>query len=374
MKEASASSIYLDANATTALDPRVLDVMIEECRLSPANPSSIHTWGRYARARLSGARNKIASLLNVEERDLVFTSGATESLNTLIRGWAKGHVITSSIEHSAILEPCKDLEKQAIAVTYLPTDETGALKVEQIEQAIQPTTSLIIIGCANSETGILNPIEAIARLASSRNIPLILDAVGQFGRAPFNIPMGATAVVFSAHKIHGPVGIGLTWAKKPYPALISGGGQEMGRRSGSENLPAIIGFAKAVELLYEEGNTFLPKIAILRDKLENGLKTLYPPLLINGKGPRVCNTSNLCFPNMDGENLLIQLDRSGVGVSLGSACASGSVEPSHVLLGMGLPRSVARSSLRFSLSRMTTEEEIDDTLRIFNLLLPTISD
>ncbi len=247
-------------------------------------------------------------------------------------------------------------------MTYLSPSSFGSIDPEEVKKAIRSNTSLIVLGAANSETGVKNPIQEIAEIASIHAIPFILDGVGLFGKEPFEIPFGVSALALSAHKIHGPPGIGLLWAKTAFLPLIVGGGQERGRRAGTENLPAIMGCAKAILLLSEELPSATLRMKKLRDHLESALLQEFPNLLINGQGERIANTSNIAFPEIDGELLLMQLDQAGIAVSLGSACASGAIEPSHVLRAMNIPINLARSSLRFSLSRMTTLQEIDSCI------------
>lgn len=356
-------NVYLDNNATTPIDPRVLEAILEEYSYAPANPSSIHERGRAAHIRLTQARHQIASIFSVQEEEITFTSGATESLNTLIHGLFRGgHLITSSIEHAAVLQAVQQLEKKGCNATYLGPASWGAVDPEELQKAIQSNTSLIVLGAANSETGVKNPVKELAEIAKTHAIPFILDGVGLFGKEPFQIPSGISALALSAHKIHGPQGIGLLWAKPTFSPLLVGGGQEKGRRAGTENLPAIVGFAKAVLLLEEELPFAMLHMSRLRDELETALLEEFPNLLINGVGLRVPNTSNIAFPDIDGELLLMQLDQAGIAVSLGSACASGAIEPSHVLRAMNVPMHLARSSLRFSLSRMTTKQEIESCI------------
>ncbi len=353
-------NVYLDNNATTPIDPRVLEAMVEQLQHSPANPSSTHRFGQMARQAIRGARAQIARALRVKEEELTFTSGATEALATLLLSLGKnGHIITSAIEHLSILQTAHHLEKQGSGVTYLPVGSSGAVSRAQVEVAITPKTGLIVLGSANSETGVKNPIEEIAELAASREIPFVVDGVGLFGKEPMALVPGISAFVVAGHKIHGPPGIGLLWAKASFEPLLRGGGQEFKRRAGTENVPAIVGLAKAIELLSNELPAATERMRRLRNRLESRLKEAIPSILINGTGPRAPHVSSITFPDQDGELLLIKLDEAGIAISLGSACSSGALEPSHVLRAMGVPHDLARSSLRFSLSRLTTEEEID---------------
>lgn len=358
------SRIYLDNNATTGVDPKVLEAMLPELSTTPANPSSAHSFGREARARLSRARQQIADFLQVKPAELTFTSGGTESLNMLIRGLmpASGHCISSDVEHSAVFNTIQSLKGPT--ASFLKTGLWGAVRPEEVEKAIRPDTRLIVLSAVNSETGVKTDIDAIAKIAQARGILFLVDGVALLGKELFQIPPGVSGMAFSGHKFHAPKGIGLTYLKSPLKleSLITGGDQEYARRAGTENLPGIVGLAAAIELLKKELPTASQKMQRLRDQLEQGLKSRLGNVLINGEGPRVVNTSNLCFPDVDGETLLMQLDRAGIAVSHGSACSSGALEPSRVLLNMGVPHKSARSSLRLSLSRWTREEEIESCI------------
>jgi cysteine desulfurase len=370
--------IYLDNNATTGLDPRVAEVMLDNLTNIPANPSSIHFFGQEAKNKLVKARQTIANFLQVKPSEILFTSGGTESMNMLIRGLvdarSKPHIISSNVEHACIDETLQDLISAGCDVSLLPAGLMGAVQVEDIKQAIRPHTKLLVFGAVNSETGVKHDIEAIGRLAEEYDIPFVVDGVALLGKELFQIPEGVTGIGFSAHKFHGPKGAGFVYLRsrgKLHP-LLTGGGQEYGLRSGTENLPGIIGLAEAVDLLRKELPAATVKMRTLRDYFESCLLSRFNFVQINGKGPRVVNTSNLAFSGVDGETLLIQLDLKGIAASHGSACSSGALEPSRVLRSMGLSHSLAKSSVRFSLSRWTTKEEIDQTLEILILLLPKL--
>lgn len=341
--------IYLDNNATTQLLPEVLDAMRPYLEGAPCNPSSVHAFGRDARNALTRARRSIASDLGVRPSEVLFTSGATESINMVLRGSKPRHIITSTIEHIATLDTLKAI---GCEVTYLEPGTYGAITPEQVKEAIRPQTDLITLMAANNETGVMTDIEAIGQLG----IPFFVDGVASLGKEFVEIPEGVSAICFSGHKIHGPKGIGVLVLKHHFKVapLITGGHQESHRRAGTENLPAIVGMAEAVRLAQ---NAPYDQIRALRDRLEKALQ-----VEVNGEGPRVSNVANLSFPGTDGEGLLMNLDLEGIAVSHGSACSSGSLEPSHVLLGMGYSRERAASSIRFSLSRLTTEEEIDQVI------------
>ena len=357
--------LYLDNNATTALDPRVFKAMLAEFSGPPANPSSIHYFGQQAKALLTLARRSIAAFFGAKPEELIFTSGGTESLNLLIRGLfngrPKGHLITTAIEHSAVYRTVQALEGAGLDVTYLKVDSWGAPLPEQIEDAIRPNTTAIVLAAANGETGVKLDIEKVAAIAHLREIPLILDAVAYIGKEPLPLPPGVSAIAFSGHKFHAPKGIGgaLVRSTLKLSPLLTGGGQEFQRRAGTENLAGILGLTEAIQILQEKQREITNHLQDLRDHLEISLLREIPDLIINGTGPRVSNTSNLAFQGIDGETLLMHLDMAGIAVSHGSACSSGALEPSRVLLQMGLDRSLARSSMRFSVSRMNTREEIE---------------
>jgi cysteine desulfurase len=363
--------IYLDNNATTEIDPRVVQAIHEELLTPPSNPSSVHTFGQEAKKRLTKARQTIADLLHVKPAHLIFSSGGTESINMLLRGffWGnnQGHIITSNSEHASVYNTTQALEKSGVQVTYLSTGLKGYLSPQEVEEAITSETRLIVLGIANSETGIKNDIAAIAQIAHKHQIPFVVDGVALLGKEPFSIPVGVSAMAFSAHKFHGPKGVGFAAVRPEFKwqPSITGGEQEYAKRAGTENLPGIVGMAKALEIASQEMPTFGARMEKLRDYFENFLLQALPELVIHGKdSPRLGNTSNLAFPEIDGETLLLQLDLKGIAASHGSACSSGALEPSRVLLNMGVPRKLARSSVRFSLSRFTTQEEIDCTLEI----------
>ncbi|MBS0620405.1 MAG: cysteine desulfurase [Verrucomicrobia bacterium] len=356
--------IYLDNNATTGIDPRVLEAMLPELSQTPSNPSSAHFFGREAKNRLQAARATIARYLKVSPNEIIFTSGGTESMNLLLHG-IDGHILSSNVEHSCVYSAL-----QRKNTTFLPAGLHGAVTPAQIQEAIRPETTLIALSAVNTETGVKTDLHAIAAIASQAKIPFFVDAVGLLGKEEFEIPQGVTGMGFSGHKLHGPKGSGFIFLRSGYPLtpLFHGGDQELGLRPGTQNLAAIIGLAKAVELLENELPQATERMARLRDHLESSLLTQADPVLINGLSPRICNTSNLSFPGLGGEDLLIALDMAGIAVSHGSACSSGALEPSRVLREMGLPPEVARTAIRLSLSRNTTLEEIEKTIGILSQL------
>lgn len=359
--------IYLDNNATTACDPIVINSCLNELQLGACNPSSVHSLGRLSKARLVNARDTIISYFECNHLDMIFTSGATEAINMVIKGLKKTlkgrHVITSDIEHLAVYSTFKALEKEGVEVTFLNTNDWGAVKPEQVLSAIKPNTSLISLMAANNETGVKTDIESIAKIAKQHNLLFLVDAVAWIGKEPFVIYDGISALFISGHKFHAPKGIGACLYKKnfKFENLIDGGHQERGKRAGTENLMGIIGMAKAFELLDPKHSLHMQK---LRDYFENSILNSIDNVIINGSGPRIANTSNLSFLDLEGETLLMKLDLNGICVSHGSACSSGALEPSRVLLNMGLGRKRALGAIRFSLSRFTTIDEIDQTIEV----------
>ena len=324
----------------------------------PANPSSLHLFGREGRARLLWARESIGGYFGVTPKELIFTSGGTEAINFLVRGAAKhlpkGKILTSSGEHSAVEATLADLEKEGWLIERLPVGPLGHVRPDKIQS---DGVQFMVFSAVNSETGVRAPIEDIASVAEAKGIPLIVDGVAWLGKEPIILPRGVSGIAFSSHKIHGPKGVGVALARPSLKVapLLTGGAQESGPRGGTENLEGIVGFAKAVELLQAVD---FRAIAVLRDRFE-ALLLKGCGAQVNGEGARVCTTSNLFFPGIDGETLLIQLDMAGIAASHGSACSSGAQEPSRVLLNMGYGYERAKSSLRFSLSRFTTATEID---------------
>lgn len=363
--------IYLDHNATTPIDPLVAEVMMQEFAKGPQNPSSVHFFGQEAKKTLLTSRQTIARFLKVKPQEILFTSGGTESMNLLIRGSLppKGaHLITTDLDHPCVYENMQTLEQAGYHVSFLSPGKAGAPSPKQVVAAIRQDTKLIILSAVNSETGVKLDIDSIAKIAQEANIPLILDGVALLGKEPFAIPHGVTGMGFSAHKFHGPRGIGFCFLRSgsPLSPLFLGGNQESHLRAGTENLPGIVGLATAISLLEKEGKAYSAHMHHLRDLFEKTLKKSIPNLQINGAGPRVANTSNLCFPGVDGESLLIHLDMKGIAASHATACSAGALEVSRVLLNMGLPKEEASCSLRFSFSRMNTEEEVLQATKIIS--------
>lgn len=364
--------IYLDNNGTTGLDPKVLEAMQDVLTLIPLNPSSVHQFGQEAKRYLSRSRDTICHALHVKPSEVIFTSGGTESLNFLIRGFyalsKQGHILSSNVEHPAVRLTLADLERQGAKVTYLKAGLWGAIRPEDLEAAIQPETKLITLMGANNVTGVKTDLEKIAQIAEKHQIPLVVDGVQLLGKEQFHIPKGVSGMAFSSHKIHGPQGVGLAYLRSNYklPPLITGGPQERGMRGGTENIAGIVGFAKAVELLDPR---HIEQMRLLRDQLVEGIMLAAKNVVVHGQGPRICNTAHIGFPGIDGETLLLQLDLAGIAASHGSACASGGLEPSPILLEMGIPPKLASSSIRFSLSRYTTLDEIESTIDLISTLI-----
>lgn len=360
--------IYLDNNATTNIDLEVLKVLTEE--LYPLNPSSVHFYGRKAKKLLLDARCEIASFFKTKPENLIFTSGGTEAVNLAIRGLIKSnsnpHIIASKIDHASVYNTLKYLEKNGCEITYVEVGKYGAIQPDQIRQNIKENTKLIVISAVNSETGVKSNLEEIAKIAKQNNIYLAVDGVALLGKELFAIPDGISTMAFSSHKIHGPKGIGLCYvdSNTNLTPLFLGGPQENERRAGTENLSGILGFAKAIELLKSSLPNATDLMLDLRNYFENNLINNLEDISINGIGPRICNTSNICFKNVDAESLLILLDQNNVMASHGSACSSGAMSISRVLLNMGIDPKDARSSIRFSFSRFTTKEEIDKAFSI----------
>lgn len=370
--------IYLDNNASTPIDARVLAAIEEDLRINYGNPSSIHALGQECKKRLTQARHAIAAFFQVKPSDLIFTSNGTEAINMVIRGLlepaSSGHILTSSVEHSAVYATVKALESKTLHATYLSPGLYGAITPEAVQAALRPDTRLIALMAVNNETGVKTDIDAIAAIAEKARIPFLVDGIALLGKEPFTIPNGVSAICFSGHKLHAPKGIGFAIVRPhlKLSPLITGGEQESGRRGGTENSSGIIALAKAIEILQKELPDASVRMRKLRDKLENALLSHLPNVAVNGAGPRVVNTSNVSFAGIEGDLLLMRLDQEGVEVSHGSACASGALEPSRILLNMDMPMERARSSIRFSLSRMTTDAEIEAAIEIIIRLVRSL--
>ena len=365
--------IYLDYNATTPCDPSVLDKMLPYFTTDFGNPSSSnHHYGWMAKDAIEEAKNKIASLLDIPEKDFLFTSGATESINSILKSVyedfksIKNHFIITKTEHKAVLDCVAYLEQLGAEITYLDVDENGLIKLDELERSITPRTVLASIMLANNETGVIQPIDKIANVLQANDVLLFSDATQALGKISLdNFFSHVDFACFSAHKVYGPKGVGITYVKNNNYKyrFIHGGGQQKTQRGGTLNSPGIIGFAKAIEVAYSSIHTELNRIKNLRDYLEHQLLQL-EAVHINGKNAlRLPNTSNICFDYIDGERFLQSLNPY-MAISNGSACNSSSVEPSHVITAMGLDKSKAHASMRFSLGKYTTKEDIDQVIAI----------
>jgi cysteine desulfurase len=375
--------IYLDSNATTPVHPEVLAAMMPVLTEDYGNPSSIHWFGQRAKSLMDDARQQVAKLINAEASEIVFVSGGTEADNLAIRGTMEArnfregeeshrpHIITSSIEHHAVMHTCKDLEKQGCQVTWLKVSPEGLIDPEDVRRAIRPETLLITLMHANNEIGTIQPIEEIGRIAEEADVCFHSDGVQSAGKIPVDVKrLRVDLYSLSGHKIHGPKGVGALFVRKGTilkPAM-TGGGHERNRRSGTENVAGIVGFGQAAKraretLEQEMGQN--GRVRALRDRLESGLKARIPMIRINGENaPRLPNTSNIMVDFAEGEGLVISLDLKGVAVSTGSACSSGSLEPSHVLTAIGKTPDEAHGSLRFSMNSMNSEADVDYVLEV----------
>jgi cysteine desulfurase len=375
--------VYLDYNATTPVEPEVLDAMLPYFSAEFANAASIHTPGQRARAAIETAREQVAALIGARPQEIVFTSGGTESDNHAIFGVvgqaflpvsssrnanSLAHIITTAIEHEAVLNTCQALEKQGVRVAYLPTDREGRIDLEDLRRVLQPETTLITIMHANNELGTVQPLEEIGRIAKTADVYFHTDAVQSAGKVRIDVnALQVDLLSISGHKLYGPKGIGALYVRggTRLRQLLYGGHHQRGFRPGTENVAGIVGLGKAAEIARKSLAEDAQRLSALRDKLQQGLLQRVPQSRVNGGGaPRTPNTSNIVFPGVEGEALLIALDLKGLACSTGAACSSGAVEPSHVLTAIGLPPEEARASLRFSLGRHTTSADIDFALNV----------
>ena len=364
--------IYFDHNATTPIRPEVLAVMLPYLTEEYGNASSIHAYGQNARGAVEQARMQVAALLGARPADVMFTSGGTESNNHAILGAVAAapgkakHMISSSIEHVAVLDPCRALAKSGTDLTILPVDREGLVNAEDVRSAIRPETVLITIMLANNETGTIEPIEEIGKIAAEKGIVFHTDAVQAAGKIPIDVEkLGVDLLSISAHKFCGPKGVGALYIRKgtPLGPLLHGGHSERDRRPGTEDVAAIAGLGKAAELALAGMREESERMRGLRDRLERGLLDHVPHAWVNGaRAPRVPNTTNLTFPFIEGESMVIALDLKGIACSTGAACSSGALEPSHVLMALGLAPEDARATLRLSLGHQTSDDEIDFAL------------
>jgi cysteine desulfurase len=364
--------VYLDYNATTPVAPEVLAAMLPYFREEFGNANSIHTFGQHARGAVEQARERVAALLGTRSSEIAFTSGGTESNNHAIFGAVgavpgdRKHVITSVIEHNAVLDVVRELERRGVSATFLPVNREGLVDPEDVRRATRPETVLITLMLANNEIGTLEPIEEIGKIAAEKGIILHSDAVQGVGKVPVDVhKLGVHLLSLSAHKLYGPKGVGALYIRKGtmLEPLMYGGHHERDRRPGTENVAGIVGLGAAAELALARLNQDGERIAAMRDRLEKGLLGRVPHASVNGWGaPRTPNTTNVTFPFVEGEAMVIALDLKGIACSTGAACSSGAVEPSQVLTAIGLSREDARATIRFSLGHQTTGEEIDYAL------------
>jgi cysteine desulfurase len=363
--------IYLDNNATTPVLPEVLEAMRPYFGEHFGNASSIHHHGQETRAAVERARDSVASLLGCRAAEVVFTSGGTEGDNLAIAGLtgAGDHVITSSVEHHAVLHACKHIEETGCDVTYVPVDGRGLVDPDDVRRALRSNTKLISIMMANNETGVLQPVEEIGKIAAVADVNFHTDAVQAAGKVPIDVKqIGCDVLSISGHKMHAPQGVGALFVRRGtrLQPLFYGGRHERSRRAGTENVPGIVGLGKAAELAMQGfENDDDKKMSTLRDRLQQGILAQVEEAAVNGDGAaRVPNTVNIYFDHIEGEAMVISLDLKGLAVSTGAACSAGAIEPSHVLLAMGLRADRARASVRFSLGKQNTAEDIDLVLAL----------
>jgi cysteine desulfurase len=361
--------VYLDNNATTPVLPEVLEAMRPYFAEHFGNASSIHHHGQETRAAVERARESVAALLGSRSSEIVFTSGGTEGDNLAISGLTRAgdHVISSTIEHHAVLNSCKHLEAIGCEVTYIPVDGRGLVDPDDVRRALRPNTKLITIMMANNEIGVLQPVDEIGKIAAEADVYFHTDAVQAAGKTSIEVKrIGCDLLSISGHKLHAPQGVGALYVGKGtiLQPMFYGGSHERSRRAGTENVPGIIGLGKAAEIAKEAlDRGELGKMAAMRDRIEQTILSEVEATGVNGEGaPRVPNTTNIHFDYIEGEALVIALDLKGLAVSTGAACSSGAIEPSHVLTAMGLPPEIARASLRFSLGKQNTPDDVEFAL------------
>ncbi|MDR3344451.1 MAG: cysteine desulfurase NifS [Oscillospiraceae bacterium] len=366
--------VYADNAATTRCGESALKAMLPFFREDFGNPSSLHAYGQSAATALQKARESVARSLGALPQEIYFTGSGSEADNQAIRSAAfngakkgKKHLITCAIEHHAVLHTLNQLAREGFEVTVLPVDEYGIVTPEQVAEAIREDTALVTIMTANNEVGTIEPISEIARVCKDKRVTFHTDAVQAIGHIPMDVKtLGADMLSLSGHKFHGPKGVGVLWARRgvPLQSLINGGAQERMRRAGTENIPGIVGLAVALEEAVAELNEVAPRLSALRDKLIRGLEPIELSRLNGHPTKRLPGNVNFCFEGIEGESLLLLLDQKGVCASSGSACTSGSLDPSHVLLALGLPHAIAHGSLRLSFSRETTEADVEHILSV----------
>jgi cysteine desulfurase len=376
-------TLYLDNNATTAVAPEVLEAMLPYYRERYGNPSSMHTFGGEIGHDIAAAREKVAGLFGARPAEVLFTSCGTEADNTAIRGVLealpdKRHLITTKVEHPAVLNLCKHLENRGYRVTYLAVDHRGRLNLEDLRQALTPETALVSIMYANNETGTVFPVKQIGGLVKERGVIFHCDAVQAAGKLSLDMSeIPADLVSISGHKLHAPKGVGALYIRRgtKFVPLLIGGHQEHGRRGGTENVAGIVGLGRAVELALARREAENAAVARMRDRLEHTIVASIPEVRVNGDvDSRLPNTSNVSFEYIEGEAILLKLSEQGICASSGSACTSGSLEPSHVLRAMGVPFTAIHGSIRFSFSRYNTEAEVDRVLAALPPLIQGLRD
>ena len=378
--------IYLDHNATTPLSPAVLEAMRPYLERWHGNPSSIHAAGREARAAIDDARDRLAKLLGARPHEIIFTGGGTEADNLAVIGLARKntergkHIITCATEHHAVLHAFEHLEKsEGFRVSFLPVEANGQLDAARLASAFTPETTLVSVMTANNETGVKQPVEKLSAMCRERGVLFHSDVIQSFGKEPLQ-PLGTSgfdAVSLAAHKFYGPKGAGLLWLRGglAIERIAFGGSHEGDRRPGTENTAAIVGLAAAAELALVDLENEIARQSALREKLWEGVRAIFPAPVRNGSIENsLPNTLNVSFPEMDGESLIISLDLAGICVSSGSACMVGSIQPSHVLLAMGVPVEIAQATVRFSLGKTTTAEEIDEAILRMRSVFARISE
>ncbi|HEX5417650.1 MAG TPA: cysteine desulfurase family protein [Chloroflexota bacterium] len=374
------SEIYFDHAATTPLDRRVYEAMAPYLETSYGNPSSVYRLARVSRAAVDGARDLVAEVLGARGAEVIFTSGGTESDNAALKGVAfarpGGHVITTRIEHHAVLHSAQFLERLGHPVTYLPVDQFGVVDPDAVGRAIRPDTALISVMHANNEIGTIQPIAEIARVARARKVPLHVDAVQSAGALPIEVDaLGVDLLSLSGHKLYGPKGTGVLYIRRGtvFWPFLHGGGQERGRRAGTENVAGIVGMAEALRLANTEHEARNQITRGLRDRLIAGVRRTWPTARLTGHPDlRLPNHASFVLPGVSGESLLLALDQRGIMASTGSACTSGSLEPSHVLLALGLEPSLAEGSLRLTVGHRNTEAEVEQFLGVLPRVLDAV--
>lgn len=365
---------YMDNAATTRMDDKVLEAMMPYFTQEFGNPSALYAFADESKTAVATAREQVAKAIGADPQEIYFTASGTEADNWAIKGTAfanckKGkHIITSTIEHHAVLNSMKFLERQGYEITYLPVNEEGLVSVEDLKKAIRPDTVLVTIMFANNEIGTIEPIKELAAVCKENGVYFHTDAVQAVGHVRINVKeMGIDMLSSSSHKFYGPKGVGFLYIRKGVRLanFVDGGGQERSRRGGTENVAGIVGLGKAIELVYDRFDENVAKMTMLRDKLIKGIEENIPYVRLNGpRTNRLCNNVNFSFTYVEGESILLWLDIAGIAASSGSACASASLDPSHVLLAIGLPAETAHGSIRFSLGEYSTEEDVDYTLSV----------